>query len=287
VLLGGTCHAVQHLWDADDVAHGERARAASTPPASGSAHLTSQRPDVTFPSEVAGLPVISVASADELLRSGKLDGQAVAVAGFYNSMALPCPYPGRYIGPLEGWCRYVAFTDTRSTAQLCQPEGSNGMSCSQPSGTNLAPFFMTETSGDLGSFLTGGATGEPAALVLIGHAGDARQWQCTAATQAQCASAFVVDRIAWANGHDVPPTAPQTGDQQTGKAITPRMTLAEVAAATGLGDNLLTGRRSGPGTSPPSTRAGTSPATTSCGWCDRSSRLPGRTPKGCAQRSYG
>jgi hypothetical protein len=100
---------------------------------------------------------------------------------------------------------------------------------------------MTETSGDLGSFLTGGATGEPAALVLIGHAGDARQWQCTAATQAQCASAFVVDRIAWANGRDVPPAASQTGDQQTGKAITPRMTLAQVAAAVGLGDDLLTG----------------------------------------------
>jgi hypothetical protein len=187
------------------------------------------------------MPVISVASADELLRSGKLDGQAVAVAGFYNSMALPCPYPGRYIGPLEGWCRFVVFTDSRATSQLCQSSGANGMSCSQPSGTNLAPFFMTETSGDLGSFLTGDATGEPAALVLIGHAGDARQWQCTAATQAQCATAFVVDRIAGANGHDVPPAAPQTGDQQTGKAITPRMTLAQVAAAVGLGDDLLTG----------------------------------------------
>ena len=74
------------------------------------------------------MPVISVASADELLRSGKLDGQAVAVAGFYNSMALPCPYPGRYIGPLEGWCRFVAFTDTRATAQLCQPAGTWGRS---------------------------------------------------------------------------------------------------------------------------------------------------------------
>ncbi len=156
-----------------------------------------------FPSEVAGLPVISVADADELLRSGKLEGQAVAVAGYYDQFTPSCPYPGRYVGPLEGWCRFVAFTDTRASAQLCQPEGSNGMSCSQPSGTNLAPFFMTETSGDAWSLLTGGATGEPAALVLIGHAGDARQWQCTAATQAQCASAFVVDRIAWANGHDV------------------------------------------------------------------------------------
>jgi hypothetical protein len=192
-------------------------------------------------SEVAGLPVISVASADELLRSGKLDGQAVAVAGYYNQSSLPCPYPGRYIGPLEGWCRSVAFTDTRATAQLCQPEGSNGMSCSQPSGTNLAPFFMSETSGDAWSYLTGSPTGEPAALVLIGHAGDARQWQCTAATQAQCASAFVVDRIAWANGHDVLAAAPQTGDQQSGTPITPRMTLAQVAAAIGLGDDLLTG----------------------------------------------
>ena len=135
----------------------------------------------------------------------------------------------------------MAFTDTRASAQLCQPEGSNGTSCGQPSGTNLAPFFMTETSGNAWSWLTGGATGEPAALVLIGHAGDARQWQCTAATQAECASAFVVDRIAWAEGHDVPPTAPETGDQHSGKAITPRMTLAQVAAAIGLGDDLLTG----------------------------------------------
>jgi len=87
----------------------------------------------------------------------------------------------------------------------------------------------------------GGATGEPAAFVIIGHAGDARQWQCTAATQAACAHAFVVDRIAWADGHDVPPAAPETGDAQTGKVITPTMTLAQVAAAVGLGDDLLTG----------------------------------------------
>jgi hypothetical protein len=98
--------------------------------------------------------VISVASADGLLRSGKLDGQAVAVAGYYNTMALPCPYPGRYIGPLEAWCRSVAFTDTRAGAQLCQSSGGN-VTCSQPSGTNLAPFFMSETSGDASSWLTG------------------------------------------------------------------------------------------------------------------------------------
>ena len=210
--------------------------------ASPSAMVSPLPVDAPFPSEVAGLQVISVATADELLRSGKLDGQAVAVAGYFDQFTPSCPYPGRYIGPLEGWCRFVAFTDAGATAQLCQPEGSNGMSCSQPSGTNLSPWFMTETSGDAWSLLPGGATGEPAALVLIGHAGDARQWQCTAATQAQCASAFVVDRIAWAEGHDVAVAAPQTGDQQTGKAITPKMTLDQVAAAIGLGDDLLTGK---------------------------------------------
>jgi hypothetical protein len=196
-------------------------------------------PDSAFPSTVAGLPVLSVAAADELLRSGRLDGRAVAVAGYYDALSLPCPYPGRYVGPLEAWCRMVAFTDTRTAAQLCVGSG-NGMSCGQPSGTNLAPWFMTETSGDAWSYLTDGPTGQPAALVLVGHAGDARQWQCTAATQVACAGAFVVDRVAWAEGHVVPPTAPQPGDQQAGKAITPRMTLAQVGAAAGLGDGLLT-----------------------------------------------
>ncbi len=212
--------------------------AVSAPPSAA----VSPPPSVAaFPSEVAGLRVMSVADAVDRLQSGKLDGQAVAVAGYYDQFTSSCPYPGRYIGPLESWCRFVAFTDTRASAQLCQPDGANGMSCRQPSGTSLGPFFMSETSGDAMSWLAGGATGEPAALVVIGHAGDARQWQCTAATQAECAKAFVIDRIAWAEGHDVPPTVPQTGDQQTGKVITPRMTLAQVTAAAGLGDDLLTG----------------------------------------------
>jgi hypothetical protein len=211
----------------------------TTPPASNSTPSTSQPPDASFPSRVAGLPVISVAHAVELLQSGKLDGQAVAVAGYYQQFYPSCPYPGRYIGPLESWCRLSAFADTLAGAQLCQPEGSKGMSCHQPTGTYLAPFFMAETSGDASTWLTAGATGEPTAFVLIGHAGDARQWQCTASTQSECANAFVVDRIAWAARHDVPLAAPQTGDQQSGKLITPKMTLAQAVTAAGFGDNVV------------------------------------------------
>ncbi len=187
-------------------------------------------PDATFPSEIDGLPVISVADAAGLLGSGKLDGRAVAVAGYGNEMPVSCPYPGRYVGPLESWCHFTAVTDTLSSARLCEPYGENGTRCGMPSATYLSPFFMPETSGDVQSWQTGQ---EPVALVLIGHAGDPRQWQCTAATQDECASAFVVDRVAWAQGREVPVVVPQTGDQQTGQAITPRMTLAQVAAAIG------------------------------------------------------
>ncbi len=215
-------------------------RSPSIPPATGSTPSTSQALRGSFPSEVAGLPVISVAHAVELLRAGKLDGQAVAVAGYYQEVHPSCPAPMAYVGPLEGWCRLVAFADTQAGARLCKPEGSNGMSCGRPAGTYLDPFFMSETSGDVWTWLTGGATGEPAALVLIGHGGDARQWQCTASTQGECANAFVVDRVAWASGHLVPLAAPETGDQQSGKLLTPRMTLAQAVTAAGPGDDVAT-----------------------------------------------
>jgi hypothetical protein len=123
---------------------------------------------------------------------------------------------------------------------MCHPFGDSGMSCSRPSGTNLAPFFENETSGDPWSWLTGGSEpGEPEPLVLVGHAGDARQWQCTAAAQAACAHAFVVDRIAWANGSDVPIEVPQTLDKDTHKPLTPSMTLDQITTVIGPDNELV------------------------------------------------
>jgi len=89
--------------------------------ATSSVMVSTRSPDGPFPAEVAGLPVIRVADAVGLLQSGKLDGQAVAVGGYYDQFTPSCPYPGRYIGPLEDWCRFVAFTDTSAGAKLCQP----------------------------------------------------------------------------------------------------------------------------------------------------------------------
>ncbi|HLX34494.1 MAG TPA: hypothetical protein VKR30_04555 [Candidatus Limnocylindrales bacterium] len=191
------------------------------------------------PTAVAGLPVITVTRAAQLLDAGQLDGQAVAVAGFYDEVDPPCAEPGRYIGPLETWCRQVALADTKAGAQLCVTNGASDTSCGAPSGVHLSPFFESETGGSIGPYLTG-FTGEPVAVVLIGHAGDARQWLCTAGTQADCARAFVVDRLAWAVGHDVPLTVPQTGTSISGAPITPKMTLAQVVAVVGQGDRVVT-----------------------------------------------
>ena len=196
-------------------------------------------PSGPFPGSVAGMPVLSVGQALDLLHSGGLNGRVVAVAGYFAEVQPPCPYPGRQLGPLENWCRIAAFTDVEADARMCTPNGSNGELCSAPSGPSLAPFFMSETSGVEATQPF--SQRDPIPLVVIGHAGDPRQWQCMVDKQSGCASAFVVDRIAWASGQDVPVTAPQTGHQISGAIISPRMTLDGVVAALHPAGEVLTG----------------------------------------------
>jgi hypothetical protein len=187
-----------------------------------------------FPSGVAGMPVVSVATAVELIQRGSLDGRAAAVAGYFSEAVLACPAPLGYVNPLVGWCRLVAIADDADGATLCH-SGPEGTGCREPSGIHLAPFFVPETSGHVPS----PPNGKPVRVVLIGHAGDARQWQCAADAQAECSRAFVVDRVAWADGHDVPITAPQPVDQSTGDALHPRLTAEEAAMAVSNGDRVL------------------------------------------------
>lgn len=206
-----------------------------TSPAATASASASSPIDAQFPPTVGGMPVVSVAQAVDLLERGDLDGRAVAVAGYFFQSVPFCPAPMRYIGPLEDWCRFVAFADDVPSATLCTYT-DNSTTCRPPSGTHLAPFFVSETSGALPS----APEGKPTPLVLIGHAGDARQWQCAADTQEACRQAFVVDRIAWASGEDVPVTAPEPWDQTTFERLVPRLTMDQATAVVGLGDQVLT-----------------------------------------------
>ena len=190
-----------------------------------------------FPSLINGMPVQTVAQAHDLLVAGELDGRAVAVAGYFSQSFLSCPAPMRNTGPLENWCRLVAFTDTEESAQVCSRSGS-GMSCSvpPPEVPNLDPFLMVETSG---GDSTWGADA-PRPLVVIGHSRDPRAWQCWPDTQQECTRQFVVDRVAWAGGDEIAVSPPETGDNDTGRILSPAMSLQQVGEAAGVGDGLLT-----------------------------------------------
>jgi hypothetical protein len=203
------------------------------PDANASASLTSPIGS-EFPLTVSDMPVVSVGQAADLLQRGSLDGRAVAVAGYFFQVAMSCPAPMRYYGSLELWCGFTIFTDDVASASLCL-YGGNSTSCSAPSGTPLEPVLVAETSGALAS--TSGR--KPVPLVFIGHAGDARQWQCPTESQHACGRAFVVDRVAWAAGDDVPLSAPRPWDQTTQKPLVRRLTVDQAITALEHSDEVL------------------------------------------------
>lgn len=149
-------------------------------------------PWAAFPARVLGMPVISIPDALQLLHDGRLNGRAVAVWGYWNAFYPPCAGPIRPMGVLEDFCHFVAFADEDLHDIAC---------CSFPlAGTPyLSPFLVEETSG--GEEL---APDGSKPVVLIGHAGDARMWFCSPENRDDCGRAFVVDRVAWARGHELP-----------------------------------------------------------------------------------
>jgi hypothetical protein len=203
------------------------------PDANASASLTSPI-GAEFPLTVSDMPVVSVDQAADLLQRGSLDGRAVAVAGYFFQVAMSCPAPMRYYGSLELWCGFTTLSDDAASASLCVYE-DNSTFCRPPSGTDLEPVFVAETGGALAA--TSGR--KPVPLVLIGHAGDARQWQCPTESQHACGRAFVVDRVAWAAGDDVPLSAPRPWDQTTQKPLVRRLTVDQAITALEHSDEVL------------------------------------------------
>jgi hypothetical protein len=173
-------------------------------PASPSASPTTTSaatPSADFPATVLGMPVVSVSEAVDLLSSGRLDGRAVAVAGYWSAFQPPCPPPNRPFGALEGFCHFIAFTSQKLESVTC-------CTFNFPAGvSSLAPFPVEETSG-YEALQPGGSTplesGGSTPLVLIGHAGDPRLWFCPPESRESCRRAFVLDRVAWADGHELP-----------------------------------------------------------------------------------
>jgi hypothetical protein len=105
-----------------------------------------------FPSEVDGMPTISIGDAKALLAADRLDGRAVAVWGYWIATMIPsCPAPGRWISPLESYCHFDVFSDTTYPGFTCTPIANGGTSCQgnqPPAGAHtLSPRILTESAG--------------------------------------------------------------------------------------------------------------------------------------------
>lgn len=136
------------------------------------------------PTQVAGLSVISVGDAIDV-RDGGQDGREIAVHGWFAWAALACPAPIGQETPLQLSCEdsYKWLTEDQ------QPP-----STSDPSVPFIRPLMDLEA---IGASLS-------ADVVVVGHFDDRRSALCEASERQACADRFVVDRICWVNGTELP-----------------------------------------------------------------------------------
>jgi len=166
-----------------------------------------------------GLPVITVAKAQQLANTGRLDGRLAAVAGYWNQFALPCPFmPHQAL--MTGFCLGSEFADTAEAVT-----GYNGGNFPN------APISAPETS--RGDLLWSTSGDSPAAVVLIVHAGDSRAWQCLPADRATCQTRMVIDSVAWFNGSATELALP-------GGDLAPKLSLADVSGMVAKSEQLIT-----------------------------------------------
>src|SRR5689334_12366083 len=194
-----------------------------------------------FPTQVLGMPVLSVGGVNQLIAQGKLAGRIAAVGGFWvQQMMMSCPAPSRWYGPLESYCGRDMFASKGFASMICNADRTSCSSNGPPPGTEvLEPSGVAETIGfsAMNQALFNSPIWRKAGYVpavLIGHLGDARQWECPAETRADCAQKFVIDRVAWVDGETLGLEVP--GDRDP---VATRMTTAEATEAAQPGANVL------------------------------------------------
>ena len=175
--------------------------------------------------ENLALPVLSVGQLVDLIASGRVDGRAIAVGGYWADPGpVPCPYR-----PDEGFGNDCGLRVLMETDQKLGSSTGNGSSWGAPEPPFIRPYTM-ETTG-LTSVTVDMSNGDPFVrparrVVVIGHVGDPRAYGCTLTTVDDCRHRFVVDRVTWVDGKDVDLTA-----QFDPYVVRPTMTEADAIAA--------------------------------------------------------
>lgn len=196
-----------------------------------------------FPSAILGLPVRTVAEARQLMAGGGINGRAIAVGGWWSQpvLAQTCPAPMVYVTPIEGYCRHTALAGTPAQVDS-YTQWDNGSSESfMPPDDALQPRLVSETAGIQALWegvtdLDSADRQMPQRVVIIGHVGDPRMWQCIPQSRHSCETAFVVDRFAWVEGRSVEPAVDHGGPPPRGGDDA----LATISAALPPGSVILT-----------------------------------------------
>lgn len=150
-----------------------------------------------FPVEVLGMPVVTLARALDLVSARRIDGRDVAVSGYWvQGPGLPCPRPIYEPTDLESLLGCDVSVLSSVSFEVWTSSAGGGMSCCNrpPHGAvTLRAFGGPEASG-------WGERRDQSRVVLIGHVADLRSLNCQPANRTDCASIFVVDRLAWVDG---------------------------------------------------------------------------------------
>ncbi len=138
------------------------------------------------PTEVLGLPVLSVEEAIAVRDAGR-DDREIAVRGWYDRKLNRCAAPRVPVSnPLENYCQAIYLLSAASTARAEVPE-------------------ITRVDIEIDDLETGWIrAGKDIELVAIGHFDDRRAAWCHSSRIDACRDRFVVDRVEWADGATQP-----------------------------------------------------------------------------------
>jgi hypothetical protein len=180
----------------------EPASAGPTTSATEEASVVASQSSGVPPTQVLGLPVMSVEEA-VAIRDGGRDDRAIAVRGWF-SPPLPfircrAPQPGAFY--LEPYCG-DSFAVLMRDPELLVSFPPDGMSARGPTGAHLQVELTQIDTTWYPRFERG--TWAPIDIVAIGHFDDRRAGWCEASKVDVCRDRFVVDRVEWADGSTLP-----------------------------------------------------------------------------------
>jgi hypothetical protein len=150
------------------------------------------------PTEVLGLPVISVEEAIAIRDAGR-DDREIAVRGWFPpSVSVPCPRHS-ITTPLESGCQ-SRFEVLMADEEQLIDVSLYGYSAHGPSGLAIA----IHVDGVDQSWKPALPTLGPVDLIAVGHFDDRRSGWCDPSQIDDCRDRFVVDRVEWVDGATQP-----------------------------------------------------------------------------------